>query len=203
MFMKNLYIILLLFLLFHLFQKPVIERIDECRWSQWGPWTKCSEKCGSGKQFRAKANNGQCGKWPNNRQEEARICNSHRCAQGKAGPKGGKGPIGEQGPRGHMGETGKSGGARGAAGGIGIGGGKGEYGDYGDRGEKGKAGERGNEGYVVNSGKDWWKFNLARIYKKIRALNPQSSNHEEIQKVINEDIEKMSSMKAYNSQKYV
>ena len=97
------------------------EGMSECRWSQWGPWTQCSQECGGGKQFRAKANNGKCGQWPNNRQEEARICNAHRCPQGKTGPKGLKGPRGDRGPIGPRGEAGKSEGARGPVGDAGKG----------------------------------------------------------------------------------
>jgi len=192
------FLFLILILLFFLFRKPNVEGISNCQWSQWGPWTKCSENCGGGEQSRARANNGGCGAWPDNRQMETRFCNNHSCPSGQRGEIGDKGEQGKIGPPGFKGEDGKSIEIRGATGDIGIQGPEGEEGDVGDRGERGSLGPRGRPGLLINRG-NRLKHDLARIYNTLKKINPETASKEYIQKTIGEG---MSPMKAYNMKNY-
>ena len=194
--MKFLFLILLL--LFFLFRKPNIEGISDCQWSQWGPWTECSENCDGGEQSRARANNGGCGAWPDNRQTETRLCNTHSCPQGQMGEPGDKGLPGKMGPPGFKGEQGKSIEIRGATGDMGIPGPQGEEGDVGKRGARGQPGPIGPEGLLINRG-NRFKYDLAKIYNILKKINPETASKEYIQKIIgdNEDT-----TKAYNTRSY-
>ena len=187
-----------------LFRKKTTEGIEECKWSAWGSWSPCSEECGSGTQIRARANNGQCGNWPNNEQTQTRSCNVHPCPRGPVGPKGEKGIVGDRGPRGHMGEAGKSGGARGDVGDPGVQGPRGEMGDRGDRGLKGPVGERGVDGLVINRG-NRMKGYLANIFNKLKTMSPEKDTKAHLIKMLEKDegIEKMSNMEPFNTINYI
>ena len=189
---------LILLFFYYLLQRPNIE--GNCQWSQWGPWTECSETCGGGEQRRARANNGECGAWPDNQSIQTRLCNSHLCPRGPTGESGEKGETGGRGPRGQKGEQGKSIEVRGATGDEGIQGPQGEEGDTGERGAKGDPGPRGPQGLLINRG-NRLKHNLAEIYNTLRLINTETASKEFIQKTIG-DTEGMTTMKAYNMVNY-
>jgi hypothetical protein len=188
-------VVLILLLLYFLLQKPNIEGIGDCQWSRWGPWTECSESCGGGEQNRARANNGGCGAWPDNRNTQTRVCNIHICERGTTGDGGEQGPPGRRGPIGPKGEQGKSIELRGAIGEGGIPGPRGETGDVGERGAQGAPGPRGPDGLLINRG-NRLKHDLADIYNTLKVINIETASKEFIQKSIGNDG--MTTMKAYN-----
>ena len=191
---------LILLIIFCLLRKPTIEGVSDCQWSGWGPWTECSEPCGGGEQSRARANNGECGAWPDDRNTQTRLCNSHICPRGETGDKGDQGDVGIRGPRGYKGEQGKSIEVRGVTGDEGIAGPKGEQGEIGERGAQGKPGPRGPPGLLINRG-NRLKHDLAKIYNTLRLINKETASKEYIQKTIG-DKEGMTTMKAYNTGSY-
>jgi hypothetical protein len=191
---------LILLVLYFLLRKPTIEGVSDCQWSGWGPWTECSESCGGGEQSRARANNGGCGEWPDDRNTQTRLCNGHLCPRGETGGSGDQGEAGIRGPRGYKGEQGKSIEVRGATGEGGFPGPKGEVGDIGERGAQGPPGPRGPSGLLINRG-NRLKHDLAKIYNTLRLVNTETASKEYIQKTIG-DGEGMTTMKAYNTGSY-
>ena len=186
--------------IFCLLRKPTIEGVSDFQWSGWGPWTECSETCGGGEQSRARANNGECGAWPDDRNTQTRLCNSHICPRGETGDQGDQGDVGIRGPRCYKGEQGKSIEFRGATGDEGIAGPKGEQGEIGARGAQGNPGPRGPPGLSINRG-NRLKHDLAKIYNTLRLINKETASKEYIQKTIG-DKEGMTTMKAYNTGSY-
>lgn len=179
---------------------------EDCRWSNWGAWTECSEVCGGGYQMRSRENNGRCGEWPNNKQSEKRKCATWACPRGAKGKVGGVGPQGLRGPRGDKGAQGKSGGTTGPVGGSGAQGPQGDLGNRGEIGITGPRGFRGKPGKVIDRG-ERMKHYLSTIYKKLKILNPQKADKTFIQARIREAKRKekfrgQMDMKPYNITNY-
>ena len=198
---RNLIIIFFLLIVIFYFSKREKEGISECQWSKFGEWSECSESCGGGEQKRARANNGKCGNWADNKDVQIRICNTQQCERGPMGFQGPKGLEGDRGPTGPKGEPGDSAEARGDAGEFGIKGPHGEKGDPGYRGERGLRGEAGPEGIWINRG-NRLKHDLAGIYNKLRLINPGMTSKKYIQKIIEEESDNKEPFRPYNQINY-
>ena len=187
-------------------QKCVKTDAEDCRWSNWGTWTECSEVCGGGYQMRSRTNNGRCGEFLNNKQSEKRKCATWACPRGVTGKVGVVGSPGLRGTRGDKGAQGKSGGTTGPVGRSGPQGPQGDLGNKGEVGILGGRGFRGKPGQVIDRG-ERMKHYLSTIYKKLKILNPQKADKTFIQARIREAkrMEKFRGrmdMKPYNITNY-